>query len=299
MSGSSGPGSIVHYLGHRGPGHLASVACRVNNIEIQHLASLIKTAQDECQPLDCPSSHLPEFDVNNAYEVARLIHEARLNEGAKPVGRKIGFTNANLWAEFGVRQPIWAHVYDTTVQFLEDGIGTCSISELLEPKIEPEIVFCLNKPVSSSNLTEIVDSIEWVAHGFEVVQSHYPGWNFRAADAIVDGGLHGRLLIGPPQSLAELGSDPVGILESFSLSLARNSQPVDSGSGSNVLGNPLAPISHLFSVLAKLPAHAPLLAGEIITTGTITHAHTITIGETWHTELKGIGLPGITVSLTK
>ena len=111
--------------------------------------------------------------------------------------------------------------------------------------------------------------------------------------------LHGRLLIGPPQRLTELGSDPAGILESFSLSLARNSQPVDSGSGSNVLGNPLAPISHLFSVLAQLPAHAPLLAGEIITTGTITHAHTITIGETWHTELKGIGLPGITVSLTK
>jgi hypothetical protein len=47
--------------------------------------------------------------------VAHLIHEARINEGAVPVGRKIGFTNPAMWSLYGVREPIWAYVYDTTV----------------------------------------------------------------------------------------------------------------------------------------------------------------------------------------
>ena len=52
------------------------------------------------------------------YEVAHLIHRARLTEGAKPIGRKIGFTDPGMWARFGVCEPIWAHIYDTTVVHL-------------------------------------------------------------------------------------------------------------------------------------------------------------------------------------
>jgi len=51
------------------------------------------------------------FDTAAAYEVAPLIHEARLREGAAPVGRKVGFTNRDLWPASGVRESIWAYVY--------------------------------------------------------------------------------------------------------------------------------------------------------------------------------------------
>ena len=49
-------------------------------------------------------------DNEAAYDVARLIHDQRVEEGFVPVGRKIGFTNPEMWDLYGVREPIWAPV---------------------------------------------------------------------------------------------------------------------------------------------------------------------------------------------
>ncbi len=38
--------------------------------------------------------------------------------GERPVGRKIGFTNRTIWAEYGVYAPIWGDMYDTTLRDL-------------------------------------------------------------------------------------------------------------------------------------------------------------------------------------
>jgi len=39
----------------------------------------------------------------------------------------------------------------------------------------------------------------------------------------------------------------------------------------------------------------PLAAGEIVTTGTLTRALPVSAGETWTTQLTGVGLDGICV----
>jgi 2-keto-4-pentenoate hydratase len=46
--------------------------------------------------------------------------------------------------------------------------------------------------------------IDWIAHGIEIVQSHFPGWKFQAADTIADWALHGRSFLG---SLLTGGAD--------------------------------------------------------------------------------------------
>jgi 2-oxo-3-hexenedioate decarboxylase len=58
----------------------------------------MKAAQDESRQLEPFASQLSGFDVPAAYEVAHLIHAARLAEGAVAVGRKVGFTNPEMWA---------------------------------------------------------------------------------------------------------------------------------------------------------------------------------------------------------
>jgi hypothetical protein len=47
--------------------------------------------------------------------------------GARPVGRKIGFTNRAIWPKYGVHQPIWGTVYDETLSFAADGRATVSL----------------------------------------------------------------------------------------------------------------------------------------------------------------------------
>lgn len=264
--------------------------------DLQTIAQEMKAAQDAGRQIAPFTTRLPGFDLAAAYEVADLIHRARLAEGAKPVGRKIGFTNPTMWAKFGVREPIWAYVYDTTVVRLHGTRATCRLARFVEPKIEPEIVLHFHSaPPLEASPADVLNAVDWIAHGFELVQSHFPGWKFEAPDTVADWALHGTLLVGPPQPLARLGADLLAALATFSLTLSRDGQAVETGSGSNVLGSPLAAIAHLVTVLAAQPDAEPLQAGELVTTGTITVARSVRAGETWQSALRGVALPGLTV----
>ena len=264
--------------------------------DLEAIAREVKAAQDLCRQIEPLTARLSGFDSSAAYEVARLVHEARVRDGASPVGRKIGFTNRDMWREYGVHEPIWAFVYDTTVLHLPASGGTCRLGRFTEPRIEPEIVLHFRStPPVSEDPSDLLACIDWIAHGIEIVQSHYPGWKFRAADTIADWALHGTLLVGEPQSVAHLGPDLASRLERFTISLSCNDQLRDTGRGSNVLGGPLSAAARLIAVLAKEPLANAVQGGELVTTGTLTRALPIRAGETWSTGIEGIALPGISV----
>jgi len=263
-------------------------------LDLQAIARSMKDAQDRTLQLRPLTSTIPGFDVSTAYQVADLIHQARVAEGGVPVGRKIGFTNPAMWRRYGVDQPIWAHVYASTVVRLEGTSAECSLAAFAEPKIEPEIVFHFrDAPPSQGTLGEILESIDWVAHGFEIVQSHFPGWSFEAADTVADWALHAVLFVGPPRQVSELGTGLIERLETFTVELSRDDSPIEVGRGSNVLGSPLKAVEHLLRVLRHQPHAPPLEAQELVTTGTITEARSVRRGEMWQTELEGIDLPGL------
>lgn len=266
---------------------------------LQHIADEVTAARREARPIEPFSARIAGFDVPSAYEVARRVHAARIAGGAVAVGRKIGFTNPALWDRFGVRHPIWGHVYDDTVQHLHASRGRCALGRFAEPRIEPEIVLHFGAtPPAGADAAAILACIDWVAHGVEIVQSHFPGWRFEAADTIADGSLHAALLVGEPRPVESLGPDPAAALSSFSLALSCGTDVRDRGRGSNVLGSPLGAIGQLLAVLAGQPQSPPLRAGELVTTGTVTGAHAVRPGETWHTALDGIALPGLQVEFT-
>ena len=215
------------------------------------------------------------------------------------VGRKIGFTNTTIWAEYGVGAPIWGYVYDTTLQDL-DRVGAFDPSALVEPRIEPEIAFGLARaPRPGMDERALLDCVGWVAHGFEIVQSLFPGWRFGAADTVAAFGLHGALLLGPRVAVAAPESDRwAERLGTFGITLLRDGAVADVGRAANVLGGgPLAALRHLVEGLAADQAGPPLAAGEIVTTGTLTKALPIAPRETWSTHLDGLDLPGVTLRL--
>ncbi|HEY6631728.1 MAG TPA: fumarylacetoacetate hydrolase family protein [Rhizobiaceae bacterium] len=238
------------------------------------------------------------FSETDAYQAAAQLRQLRVARGETPVGRKIGFTNRNIWDEYGVYQPIWGDVYDTTLRNVSAG-HRVKVSQLPEPRIEPEIVLGLDGDITPEmSVDEIARSIGWVAHGFEFVQSIFPDWRFRVADCVADGGLHGLLVIGPrrlvPESQrATLAAD----LSGLNITLSRNDGPVDTGSGANVLDGPIQALAHLAAVLGKDRLNPPLRAGELVTTGTLTRAFPVLPGERWSTEIAGYDLPGLSVEI--
>lgn len=268
----------------------------LTDADLDAIAREMKAAQDAARPIEPFTERYPGFGVEAAYAAAHRLHEMRMAEGARPVGRKIGFTNAAMWALHGVHDPIWAPVYDTTVALLEGTRATCDLGRLSEPRIEPEIVLHFRSaPALGGGPDGVLESIDWVAHGIEVVQSHFTGWKFAAPDTVVDGGLHARLFVGPRVPVEEIAVSPARALEDFTLDLSRDGRPVAAGRGADVLGSPLAAIVHLVALLERQPFAKSLAAGELVTTGTITPAHPVRPGERWRTALQGISLPGLEI----
>jgi 2-oxo-3-hexenedioate decarboxylase len=241
----------------------------------------------------------PSFDEAAAYAVNAELFRRRVARGERPVGRKIGFTNRTIWPIYGVYTPMWAHVYDSTVTFLQGTEASLAIGHLAEPRIEPEILLHFKtSPVGARTEAEILACIDWIAHSIEIVQSHFPGWKMKAADSAAAFGLHGALVVGPPRPVESLGDaqELIAKLRTFTLTLSSGGEVQGTGTGANVLDSPLLAFAHLQTVLAGLPQFEPVQAGEIVTTGTLTDAMPIQPGQTWSTALNGLDLPGLRVT---
>lgn len=240
------------------------------------------------------------LDLPDAYRVTAAVRRLREARGERVVGRKIGFTNRTIWDEYDVHAPIWGYVYDATLREGEAARAPCPIGHLVEPRIEPEIVLGLARaPEAGMDEAALMACVAWVGHGFEIVQSLFPGWRFQAADTVAAFGLHGTLVVGEPSPVRP-GTEGVWLqaLSDFRIALSCDGEPRDRGRAGNVLGGgPLAALRHLVEVLAADPASPPLAAGEIVTTGTLTRALPVRPGETWSTALEGVDLPGMSLRL--
>jgi len=227
-----------------------------------------------------------------SYAAARALHEARVREGWRPLGRKIGFTNRSIWPRYGVYEPIWGTVYDRTLIKATGNQAAVALRGLHQPRIEPEICFGLRASPRSSGVADLLSSIEWVAHSVEIVQCDQPGWKTSLEHSTALNGLHGRLILGPPLDLKEI-EDLEERLPRLEMILRKGETVIDRGRGEIVLGSPLSALGHLVELLARQPEAAPLAAGEIVSTGTLTDAHPVAPGELWSTELSGLPLPGL------
>jgi 2-keto-4-pentenoate hydratase len=262
---------------------------------MDELARKLTDAAAQRRPVEPLSRTVPGFDVARAYAVSAALHRERLARGERPIGRKIGFTNRTIWDEYGVYEPIWGFVYDTTVQFADGPQASLEVGHLAEPRIEPEIVLHFREaPRTTRDEAEILAAIDWIAHGFEIVQSPFPGWKFQVADTVAVNGLHGALCVGPRVAVAGI-ADCARKLREFTIALSSAGTVRAEGGGANVLDTPLLAMAHLLEVLQGLPQFAPVAAGEIVTTGTLTAALPVRPGETWSTTLAGIELPGLTL----
>jgi len=236
------------------------------------------------------SARYPGFTLNDAYRVTALANELRGANGYKPVGRKAGFTNRQMWKEYGVSAPNWGYIYDRT---LHDLAVPLPLAPYTEPKIEPEIMFGLaTAPSPGMDDAALLSCIGWVAHGWELVQSIFPGWKFSLPDCTAANAMHGALLIGPRHEIGTRADEWLRTLPQFEVELYCDGKLMDRGRGSNVLDGPLSAVRHLVELLARDPDNPPLAAGEIVSTGTLTRALPAKAGETWTTKLKGIDLEG-------
>ncbi len=262
---------------------------------VDELAGRLIAAYDAAHTIAPITAETADFDVAAAYDVLAEIERRRRAQGWVPAGRKIGFTNRTIWPRYGVYEPMWAHMWTHTVQLARNGQATLALNRFVQPRIEPEVVFRLRGPVSGTDdAQEILGDVEWIAAGFEIVQSHFPEWKFKAPDCTAAFGLHGALIVGTPVPVTNANRAALAVaLTTFELTLRNGEKVVDRGVGANVLGSPALALAHLVRVVAGQPQFAALAAGEIVTTGTVTDAWPVAPGDTWSSDYGALELPGL------
>ena len=240
---------------------------------------------DNAQLWGAPSAAAATVDVPAAYQQQLAVRQPRLARGEHPRGFKIGFTNRSIWPRYNVFAPIWGTVWSTTLSFSESAQCTLSLAGTCQPRIEPETVFGMRAtPAASASLQDLWDAIDWVAPGFEVVQSHLPDWKFTIPDTVADGALHARLLVGrriPVRALSSSAQELDRVLASADVALVKDGAVVERGVGANVLDSPLRALHHFLQELRACPGAPDLQAGDVVTTGTWTDAWPIAPGEHW------------------
>jgi 2-keto-4-pentenoate hydratase len=276
-------------------------ASHMSATDVEVIARELLDALDNGRSIRSIAERYSGFGWDEAYRVGAALRDRRRARGERPVGRKIGFTNRNIWAEYGATAPIWGTVYDRTVINAADGRAEVSLRGAVRPRLEPEIAFKLadQLPAGLSDAATVLQHVEWVAASFELVDCHFPDWKFQAADAVADFSLHWRLVLGTPVAVSGNDLHTLAIqLHDCELSLRHNESVVARGTGANALDHPAMALAHLANVLACQPEAEPLEAGEIITTGTLTPAMPIRPGETWRSTYDGVALSGLTVVFT-
>ena len=241
------------------------------------------------------SSRPGGLTLAQAYRVTPLLRAAFEARGEIITGRKIGFTNRALLKVYGVQSPIWGYATNRTTYELAS-TKVMPVKEFIEPRIEPEIMFGLKAaPLPGMNEAALLDCIEWVTLGYEIVQSIFLGWKFAAADTVAANGVHGALLMGPRHAIAQRKTEWQRELATFGVELYCRGKLSQRGGGALVLDSPLLALRHLTELLANDSYNPQLRAGEVISTGTLTLAMPVSAGETWTTKVRGIPLEEITL----
>ena len=279
---------------------LASNTSITSHEAVEALAREVVMASETRQMIPVPFSARPGFDLNTAYEVEAILKRLREASGHRAVGRKVGYANKAMWRILKLETLVWGHMYDDTVHYADNNSTTLTIANTRSLKIEPEIVFGLKTSLSSDNLDAraALESTDWLALGFEIIDCPFPGWQFQPSDFVTSFGFHAALVVGEkiavrPESIDQLLDD----LPRFKVRMLKSRELIEEGSGKNSLRSPALCLAELADAVTKRSPSEPLAEGEIISTGTLTAGHAMKKGDVWTAEVTGLAVPALTLTL--
>jgi len=264
------------------------------------LARELMAAAESGRRVDVPlTARDPAFGLDAAYAVGSEIVRLRRASGRATVGVKVGYANKAVWRALKLETLVWGPMYSDTVRYAGSGDEPLSLSRMVSPKIEPEIVFRMKAPVpaGAADPGAVLAAVESIALGFEIIDCPFPDWKFQPADFVAAFGLHAALVVGQPRPV-DAADIPVLVdeLSRFKVRLLKDGELVAEGSGRNSLRSPALCVAELAAAMSRRAGTQPLAAGDLVSSGTLTEGQLISAGEHWTAEVDGIALPSLTLT---
>ena len=250
-------------------------------------AEAILKAERERVPCPQLSKTFPEMEIADAYRVQDLWAEARIANGARLAGHKIGLTSRAMQMASKITEPDYAPLLDS--MFIESG-QDIPADRFIAPRVEVELAFILDKPLTGPNVTlfDVLDATAYVTPAVEIIdarieqfdrETHAPRKVF---DTISDFAANaGIVLGGRPVRPMDVDLRWVGAL------LYKNGAVEESGLAAAVLNHPATGVAWLANKIA--PYNERLNAGDVILSGSFTSPIPARAGDTFHVDYGPLG----------
>lgn len=232
-----------------------------NASPIEQAALALRQARSARKPIAPISATFDIAGLESAYAVAELNTQARVRDGARVVGWKVGLTSRAVQQQLGVDQPDFGVLLDDMEYLAGQEVP---VSRLMQPKIEAEIAFVIGKDLAATRPSygEFIAAMAFALPALEIVDSAIADWKITLVDTVADNASCGLFVLGDqPMAIGRSGLAAVG------MELTRNGRSASVGTGAACLGHPLLAAYWLACTMAE--RGQGLRAGQVILSGAL------------------------------
>jgi 2-keto-4-pentenoate hydratase len=248
---------------------------------ISQFAKKLAEAEASKKGTDPLTSIEPSLSIKDAYQIQMENINKKVEQGQRIVGKKIGLTSLAMQNLLGVDEPDYGHLLDGMV--IENG-EIILMDQVLQPKVEGEIAFILEKELKGPNVTalDVLQATKYVVPALEIVDSRVQDWKIKLSDTIADNASSGLFVLGgKPTKIEDVDLAQIGMV------LSKNGENINTGVGAAALGNPANCVAWLANKLSEFDI--TLGAGEVILSGALSAAVNAEAGDVFTAKFAHIG----------
>lgn len=252
------------------------------NLETAGKAAVaLREARERRQPIPPISVSYGIVGADAAYAVAEINTQARLTEGRRIVGLKVGLTSKAVQLQLGVGQPDFGVLFDD-MEYLSG--QDVPMARLLQPKVEAEIAFVIGRDLGGTDpsYAEFLACVALALPAIEIVDSAIADWKISLVDTVADNASCGLYVLGDqPVAVGQISLGDLG------MSMSKNGQSVSFGTGAACLGHPLRAAYWLARTMVA--RGQGLKAGQVILSGALGPMVPVVAGDLVQVQIGALG----------
>ncbi|BDX30146.1 2-keto-4-pentenoate hydratase [Mycobacterium antarcticum] len=222
-----------------------------------------------------------DVDVVDAYEIQLINIRARVADGARVIGHKVGLSSEAMQKMMGVDEPDYGHLLDDMEVFEDVPVEA---GRFLYPRVEVEVGFILADDLPGEGCTEddVLAATAAFAPSIELIDTRITDWKIKLCDTIADNASSAGWVLGRDRV------SPKDIdIRTIDAVLTRNGEVVAEGRSDAVLGNPVTAVAWLARKVDQFGVR--LRAGDIVLPGSCTRAIDARPGDDFVADFLGLG----------
>ncbi|MDA8336846.1 MAG: 2-keto-4-pentenoate hydratase [Peptococcaceae bacterium] len=252
---------------------------------LQDMARRLSEAGRTRRGMAALTDEAADLTIEEAYRIQLMAVRSKAGPANRVAGKKIGLTSRAMQDLLGVFEPDYGHLFsDMEV----DNGGVISLSALIQPKVEAEVAFLLNRDLTGPgvSVSAVLRATDAVIPSLEIVDSRIRDWKIKIQDTVADNASSARFVLGGRLTrVADLDLSLTGLV------FKKNGAILGTAAGAAVAGHPAAAVAWLANKLAAF--EIGLKAGEVVLSGAFLAAVPPAAGDFFEACFDRLGTVGV------